>query len=53
MLQLLQGLAGVRLAGADVVETLPERDPAGATAFLAAHVLFEILALDAAQRRSG
>jgi len=53
MLQLLQGLAGVRLAGADVVETLPERDPAGVTAFLAAHVLFEILALDAAQRRSG
>jgi agmatinase len=47
---LLRRLAGVNLAGADVVEVLPQRDPAGVTALLAAHVIFEILALAAARR---
>ena len=51
-LDLLRRLAGVRLVGADVVEVLPERDPTGITSFLAAHVMFEILALDAAARRA-
>lgn len=50
VLGLLRSLRGVNLAGADVVEVLPDRDPAGITAFLAAHVLFEILALDAVRR---
>lgn len=50
VLGLLRSLRGVHLAGADVVEVLPDRDPAGITAFLAAHIMFEILALDAARR---
>jgi arginase family enzyme len=33
--------------GADVVEVLPDRDPAGITSLLAAHVLFELVALTA------
>lgn len=49
-LTLLRSLAGVRLAGADVVEVLPDRDVGGVTALLAGHVLFEILALDAVSR---
>jgi agmatinase len=44
---LLRALRGVRVLGADVVEVLPDRDVAGITAFLAAHVIFEVLALDA------
>lgn len=50
---LLQRLRGVNLVGADVVEVLPDRDVAGITALLAAHVVFEIVALDAAGRRGG
>ncbi|VAX38869.1 hypothetical protein MNBD_PLANCTO03-237 [hydrothermal vent metagenome] len=30
---------------------MPDRDPAGITAFLAAHVVFEILCLDAIRQR--
>jgi len=43
----LRALAGVELLGADVVEVLPDRDPAGVTALLAAQVGFEALALGA------
>lgn len=50
-LDLLRRLAGVRVVGGDVVEVLPDRDHAGVTALLAAHVAFEIIALDAAARR--
>jgi agmatinase len=46
----LRALKGLRVLGADTVEVLPDRDPAGTTAFLAAHIIFEILALDAAGR---
>jgi agmatinase len=46
-LRLVRGLAGVRLVGADVVEVSPPQDHADVTAFLAAHVLFEALALAA------
>ncbi len=49
-LSMLRALRGVRLAGADVVEVLPDRDPAGITSFLAAHMMFEVLALDACVR---
>jgi agmatinase len=48
LLTLLRSLRGIKLAGADVVEILPDRDVAGNTAFLAAHAAFEIIALDAA-----
>lgn len=50
-LALLRSLAGVHLQGADVVEVLPDHDPAGVTALLAAHIMFEVLALDAVARR--
>jgi len=49
---LLRGLSGVNLVGADVVEVLPERDPGGYTALLAAHIAFEILCLDAVRGNS-
>jgi guanidinopropionase len=53
VLGLLRCLRGLSIAGADVVEVLPDRDPQGITALLAAHVMFEILALDAAIRTEG
>jgi len=46
----LRLFAGVNIVGADVVEVLPDRDPQGVTALLAAHVAFEVLAMDAARR---
>lgn len=52
-LRLVRTCAGMNLVGADVVEVLPDRDPAGVTAFLAASVLFEILCLDAVVRSAG
>lgn len=48
----IRRFAGLNLVGADLVEVLPDRDPAGITSFLAAHVIFEILALSALTRRS-
>lgn len=44
----LRRLAGLRLAGADVVEVCPARDVQGITALLAAHAAFQILCVDAA-----
>lgn len=52
-LAMLRSLRGVNIVGADVVEVLPDRDVAGTTAFLAAHVAFEILCLDGSRRRGG
>ena len=50
VLGILRSLRGASVVGADVVEVLPDRDVSGITAFLAAHVVFEIIALDAASR---
>ncbi len=44
-LQLVRGLAGVRLAGMDLVEVCPPLDHADVTAHLGAHLLYEALAL--------
>lgn len=49
---LSRGGKGLDVLGADVVEVLPDRDPAGITSFLAAHIIFEILCLDAVRRKS-
>ncbi|BDG07037.1 agmatinase [Anaeromyxobacter paludicola] len=46
-LRLLRALAGVRLAGLDVVEVCPPLDHADLTSHAAAHLLFEGLALAA------
>jgi len=51
LLAILRSLAGVRVAGADLVEVLPDRDVAGNTALLAAHIVFEILCLSAVSTR--
>jgi arginase family enzyme len=54
VLALLRKCAGINLAGADVVEMLPDRDVSGITALLASHVLSEILAIAAVRAsRSG
>jgi agmatinase len=49
--EFVRGLAGLDLAGCDVVEVYPAYDPAQLTAFLAANVAFEMLSLIAARRR--
>jgi agmatinase len=46
-LQLVRGLYGVRLAGFDLVEVAPELDHADVTSHLAAHLVYEGLALAA------
>lgn len=53
VLALLRSFRGVEIVGADVVEVLPDRDPGGVTSLLAAHVMFEVLALDAWKRVHG
>lgn len=47
-LQVVQGLNGVRIVGADLVEVSPPFDPSGATAYLGATILFELLCMMAA-----
>jgi agmatinase len=49
-LQLVRALAGARLVGMDLVEVSPPFDHADATSHLAAHLLFEGLALAALAR---
>jgi arginase family enzyme len=49
-LDLVRACKGANLVGADVVEVLPDRDPQGITALLAAHVAFEVLSLSACVR---
>jgi agmatinase len=50
VLRLLRSCKGANLVGADVVEVLPDCDVGAITALLAAHVIFEIIALDAVRR---
>ena len=42
-LQVVRGLDGVNIAGADLVEVSPPFDASGATAYLGASILFELL----------
>lgn len=42
-LQVVRGLKGVNIAGADLVEVSPPFDPSGATAFLGVSIMFEML----------
>lgn len=42
-LEVVRGLRGLNVVGADVVEVSPPVDPSGATAFLGATVMFELL----------
>jgi agmatinase len=47
VLGLLRQFAGLNIAGADVVEVLPDRDVSDITALLASHVIFELLSVAA------
>jgi len=49
-MRILQGLSGLRIAGADVVEVSPPFDPTGMTALVGAQILFEILCVTARSR---
>ena len=51
VLTMLRSLKGANIVGADVVEVLPDRDVAGITSLLAAHIMFEVLCLDAVRKR--
>ena len=42
-LQIVRGMAGLRLVGCDLVEVSPPFDPSGTTALTAANLLFEML----------
>lgn len=45
LLELLRGLSGVRLVGADVVEVSPPFDHAGVTSVAAAHAAYDLVSL--------
>ncbi len=56
LLEILRGLAGMNVVGADVVEVAPAYDHAEVTAVAAAHVTYDLvslLAIGYGQRRSG
>jgi len=42
-LEIVRGVAGLNLIGADLVEVSPPYDPSGNTALIAANLLFELL----------
>jgi len=49
--ELLWGLVGLDIVAADLVEVLPDRDPADVTALNAANLIFDMVAVIAATRR--
>ncbi len=51
-LSLIRGLKGLNFVGFDVVEVLPDLDPAGITSCLASNIVFEFLTLLALRKRS-
>lgn len=51
VLQLIRGLAGLNVVGADVVEVAPAYDHGAITAILAANLVFELLSIMALARR--
>ena len=53
IINLLRGLKGLNMKGGDVLEVIPDLDPAAITAFLAANLLFELICLHALARRGG
>uniref|UniRef100_UPI003F490E8D agmatinase n=1 Tax=Nonomuraea bangladeshensis TaxID=404385 RepID=UPI003F490E8D len=53
LLEILRGLAGANLIGADVVEVAPAYDHAEITAVAASHVAYDLVTLMAARPREG
>ena len=49
---LVRGLKGLNFVGFDVVEVLPDKDPAEITALLAANIVYEYLSLIALNKKS-
>ncbi|MDR2744129.1 MAG: arginase family protein, partial [Desulfovibrio sp.] len=52
-LQIIQGLRDIDFLGMDLVEVLPSLDASGRTAYMAASVIHEILAILALQKKNG
>jgi guanidinopropionase len=52
-LQVVRGLEGVNIVGADLVEVSPPFDPSGATAFLGVSIMFELMCVMAGCIRRG
>jgi len=50
-IQMLRGLKGLNIIGFDLVEVLPDRDPARVTALNAAHIVYEVITLLALNKR--
>ena len=50
---LVRGLRGLNFVGFDVVEVLPDKDPAEITALLAANIVYEYLSLIALNKKAG
>jgi agmatinase len=50
-IELVRGLAGLNFVGFDVVEVLPDKDPAEITALLAANIVYEFLSLIALNKQ--
>lgn len=50
-LRLIRGLRGLNLIGFDLVEVLPQYDPAGITAILAANIVYEFISLIALNKK--
>jgi agmatinase/guanidinopropionase len=53
MLQLVRGLAGLNVIGADLVEVCPPFDHANITSILAANLVFELLSVMALKKQRG
>jgi agmatinase len=51
-IDLVRGLGGLNYVGFDVVEVLPDKDPAEITALLAANILYEFLSLIALNKKT-
>ena len=51
-IDLIRGLKGLNFVGFDVVEVLPDYDPAEITALLAANIIYEFLSLIALNKKN-
>jgi len=51
-IELVRGLKGLNFVGFDVVEVLPDKDPAEITALLAANIMYEFLSLIALNKKN-
>ena len=50
-LDLVRGLSGLNIVGFDIVEVLPEYDPADVTALLAANIVYQFISIIAAKNK--